>query len=449
MITSLRLKDFKNFGDETLRVGPLTVIVGANASGKSNIRDAFRFLHGIGRGYSPAEIAGGKHEAGWGPIRGATNGLIRFHTDEGTSELDRFSLDVEMKPDSTALSRLTIRDNARYQIAIRFENSSGGGLSVADEALRVDSDEIYTADIFDDPSNLLDRSKPALWHAPFALRNAGFTVGQATEAGYSSFFRSYGESDRRAHKATDVARHLESMRFFDFKPDRIREPAFPGQTTLGDSGEYLPAVLREICVDQKRKSILTSWLRALTPMDVKDFEFPADASGRVHLVICEANGARVSANCASDGTLRFLAMLAALLGNDLTSIYFFEEIENGLHASRLHLLIELIERVTSDGTAQVIATTHSPAFLSLVSDSTFESTSVVCRMEDRNEAVIRRITNLPNAKELRKTQGLGRLLTGGWMETTLAFTESDGNQEERSEWGFLSFQRTFARTNTS
>ena len=44
MITSIRLVNFKNFADETLRVGPFTVIVGANASGKSNIRDAFRFL---------------------------------------------------------------------------------------------------------------------------------------------------------------------------------------------------------------------------------------------------------------------------------------------------------------------------------------------------------------------------------------------------------------------
>ena len=40
MITSLRLVNFKNFDDETLRVGPFTLIVGANASGKSNIRDA-------------------------------------------------------------------------------------------------------------------------------------------------------------------------------------------------------------------------------------------------------------------------------------------------------------------------------------------------------------------------------------------------------------------------
>ena len=81
MITSLRLVDFKNFADETLRVGPFTVIVGANASGKSNIRDAFRFLHGIGRGYTLAEILGGRFGHGrqeeWERIRGG-NQIIRF-----------------------------------------------------------------------------------------------------------------------------------------------------------------------------------------------------------------------------------------------------------------------------------------------------------------------------------------------------------------------------------
>ena len=74
MLTSLRLVNFKNFADETLKLGPFTVIVGANASGKSNIRDAFRFLHGIGRGYTLAEIMGGKLGPGgyveWEPIPG-------------------------------------------------------------------------------------------------------------------------------------------------------------------------------------------------------------------------------------------------------------------------------------------------------------------------------------------------------------------------------------------
>ena len=60
MITSLHLEHFKNFEDATLKLGPFTVLIGANASGKSNIRDAFLFLHGIGRGYSLAEILGEK-----------------------------------------------------------------------------------------------------------------------------------------------------------------------------------------------------------------------------------------------------------------------------------------------------------------------------------------------------------------------------------------------------
>ena len=444
MITSLRLKDFKNFADETLHIGQFTLIVGANASGKSNIRDAFRFLHGVGRGYSLAEIVGGKHEAGWEPIRGATNEFVRFQSGGKHSEVDRFSLEVEMKFDRRGLNFLELGDNIRYRIDVAPEDY-GGGLSIADEELWADSKEIYTAEIIDHPGNLLDRSRPALWRAPHALRHVQHAAGALDEV-----LGKYSQADGRAATASGAAQQLDRMRFFGFKPDRMREPATPGQTTLGDSGEYLPTVLREICTDPKRESVLASWLRGLTPMDVASFEFPADPSGKIHLVIRETNGARVSANCASDGTLRFLAMLAALLGQDpLPYIYLFEEIENGLHASRLHLLIELIEQVTSDGTKQVIATTHSPNLLSLVRDATFESTSVVCRLEDANEAIIRPVAELPKARELRKTQGLGRLLAGGWMETALAFAEGSGEDEERSERRFLSFPRTFATTNTS
>ena len=407
MITALRLTDFKNFADEMLHVGRFTVIVGANASGKSNIRDALRFLHGVGRGYTLAEIAGGKYGADWKPIRGATNELVRFGASGSTSEVDRFGLEVEMVLALSPLNPFVSKDNARYRIGVHPEMLNGGRLSLADEALWINSEEVYSARVLEDENEQLDRAQPGLHRIPH-------------DSSRPEILKRVG----------DVIRQFDWMRFFDFKLDRMREPAFPGHTSLGDSGEYLPIVLQDVCADPKRKSILASWLRALTPMDVEDFEFPADPSGRVHLVICEANGARVSAESASDGTLRFLAMLAALLGRDPSYVYFFEEIENGLHPSRLHLLIDLIERVTADGARQVIATTHSPELLSMVRDPTFESTSVVCRMEDANEALIRRIADLPNARELRKTQGLGRLLAGGWMETALAFTE--GN-EERSE----------------
>ncbi len=58
MIRELHLERFKNFRDATLTLGNLTLLVGTNASGKSNLRDAFRFLHGISRGYTLARRSG-------------------------------------------------------------------------------------------------------------------------------------------------------------------------------------------------------------------------------------------------------------------------------------------------------------------------------------------------------------------------------------------------------
>ena len=81
------------------------------------------------------------------------------------------------------------------------------------------------------------------------------------------------------------------------------------------------------------------------------------------------------------------------------------------------------------GRVQEIATTHSPELLSMVSDKTFGNTSVTCRLEHTNDAIIRAVADLPNAEKLRKNQGLGRLLAGGWMETALAFTE--GREDDR------------------
>ena len=225
-----------------------------------------------------------------------------------------------------------------------------------------------------------------------------------------------------------------NMRFLELSPDRMREPGFPGATVLGDSGENLPTVLEDICADPKRKKILADWLSELTPMDVADFEFPRDPSGRVHLMLCEANGRKVSAYSASDGTLRFLAMLAALLDTNPASLYFFEEIDNGIHPARQSLLLELIEKQAAKGEIQVVTTTHAPDLLTFVNDSTFENMSVVCRLEDSQDAIIRPVAELPNARELRTSgRGLGGLLAEGWMETALGFTENHGEAEGDGE----------------
>src|SRR4029077_5839682 len=82
---------FKNFADAQIKLGSLTFLFGTNASGKSNIRDAFRFLHGIGRGYSLAEILGEKYTGGeriWNGIRGGTREVAYSGTESFELQVD-------------------------------------------------------------------------------------------------------------------------------------------------------------------------------------------------------------------------------------------------------------------------------------------------------------------------------------------------------------------------
>jgi predicted ATPase len=100
MITRLRLQNFKSFRDATLELGPCSLLVGANASGKSNLRDAFRFLHGIGRGYTLTEIIGEKRIEGekvWGGIRGGLRGLA-------FQDAETFALEVSFSQPAAALT---------------------------------------------------------------------------------------------------------------------------------------------------------------------------------------------------------------------------------------------------------------------------------------------------------------------------------------------------------
>ena len=414
MITSVRLENFKNFADETLRLGPFTVIVGANASGKSNIRDAFRFLHGIGRGYGLADIVGGRYGAGgqveWEPIRGAANEIARIGESEFTLEavIDTSSRKADMEWLNRALEGPTFLAPTEVGFVIRVgcDAAHEKGFSIKGTSFRTDTGYSW------------ERSKN--WR-----RDDGMNLTH--QPPLPNMFP--GRDPEPLLLRDEIAHAFLGVCFLDPTPGLMRQPSLPGQEILGDGGKNLPSVLQEISIDEKRKAAMIEWIRELTPMDVVDFRFPSDPSGRVHLMMREANGNDVSAYAASDGTLRFLAMLAALLGPKPAGLYFVEEIENGIHPSRLHLLFELIETQTGKGRIQVVATTHSPTLLSMMSDRTFEDARVVCRLPDTTDAVIRPLSAIPNAPELRKTQGLDRLLIGGWMEDMLAFTEGDDTED--------------------
>lgn len=418
MITSLCLKNFKNFVDETLHLGPLTIIVGANASGKSNLRDAFQFLQGIGLGLTLSEVIDGRFGPGgqvlWSGIRGPGIELFRF-------KQDTFTLQVSLEVDDTQVE---------YSIEVGKGFDSVDFFRVVQEEFRVAGQWIYTShpgvgdavhDQDDDTHLLLRMAKGA------GQRRLGHRIAVRPNQPALTQIHEHGHI-LRIHKAYTAAIRsaLSNMRFLDPSPDRMRRPAFPGQTVLGDGGEHLPAVLKVLCEDPDLGATLTDWINELTPMDIQGLVFPPDLlTHEIRLAIEEHDGHRVSAYGVSDGTLRFLAMLAALLGPSAQGLVFFEEIDNGLHPSRLYLLLDLLKVTTDERQVQVVTTTHAPAMLAKVDDDTFENIAVVCRRSDTSSAVIRRLADLPDAQELRVSQGMDRLHASGWMEDILDFEDEE------------------------
>ena len=457
MITSLRLVDFKNFADETLRVGPFTVIVGTNASGKSNIRDAFRFLHGIGRGYTLAEILGGRfgngRQAEWERIRGGSQ-IIRF-------DRAAFSIVSGAAGLTTLPRRSAARPAFRLELGLKFDQSdllyiievgtwdkSAARFVVTREELRIDSREVFTSrrdGSAGAPDALDSDHTPDRHHVtvtepgPLLLRmgpsedkNSAHEISvDARQPALTQIPGRQGVAGDHRDLIEQVIDCLASMRFLELDPYMMRQPVLPDQQALGDSGVNLPAVLHGICSDRKRKRTLVGWIRGLTPTDVCDLEFPLDPiTGRIHLVVREKNERRFIAESASDGTLRLFGVLAALFGPEPANLYFFEDIDDGLHPSRLYLLLELIERETVERNVQVVTTTHSPDLLAQANDRTFEDMSLVCRREESENTVIRPVADLPDAGRLRRSQGLGRLHATGWMEDMIAFEEDDEDDEE-------------------
>jgi predicted ATPase len=432
MFTSLRLERFKNFKDAELKLGPFTVLIGANASGKSNIRDAFRFLHGIARGYNLSEIIGEKYGEGgervWTGIRGGTPEICFAGTRSFALTLE--SLIAYSSPTSALPPFSNGQPDEIFPFKYRLQSSVG-----SDRAIPSVADE----DFWDGRTN--DRLTGAVKNHELQVHLVS-SEGQKYDVLGASANRpflhrlaySIGTNVRREFYTQSVGlqmdinvwcHRLTRMRFFDWSLDAIRQPSLPGQDVLSDNGRNLSSVLYAICQNPQGKRNLLSWIEELTPMDAVDFEFPADPTGRVLATLVEKNGQRITLASASDGTLRFLAFLAALLGPHPSSFLFFEELENGIHPTRLSLLLDLVENQVKDKNIQVVATTHSPELLGRLSKESLEHAQLIYRLPDAPDARIIRILDLPDAERLIREQRAAELLASGWFERTARFTQPE------------------------
>ena len=396
MLTSLRLKNFKSFADLTVELSPLTLLLGANSSGKSNFLDAIRFLHGVGLDLPLADVLRGRIEGGreiWPGLRGSAEGAARGGAKSFTIE-----------------SRWTIgREELVHAITCRVDPEP----LVERESLRVSG----LGYLFDTPASAL---KGVEILAP-AGGKAGPRKGRARSAaegrhparrsllGQIEHHQGRGQDVRlndvveRCHALQMAMRGALSL---DLTPSRMRGYVHRSVDHLGTSGENLSAAVLRLCQDGDRKAELLGWLSALCEPEIADLDFVETELGDVMMRLVEKDGTRISARSLSDGTLRVLGKIVAVLTAPEGAILLLEELEQSLHPAHAGLLIQILEGATGPGGCQILGTTHSPALLKAMSKEALSRAIVFGRRAGGAGSEARRLGELPNLEELLQQEGV-------------------------------------------
>jgi predicted ATPase len=396
MIEQITIKNFKSFKDVSLKLGPLNIFIGPNASGKSNFFDALRVLQGIGYGFTLHEILDGKPKSAtsevWEGIRGGST-KIGFASEEAD------------KPTSFQVAgKLPDGDTGDFEFMIAFSVEEG---LFREERLSLSRDIFYEAE----PG----RRGPiprVNYHSKETLAG-GWVDADQERAVLTQIAR---DVDRRIEP---VARALADMQRIDPSPTLLRAYSQAYEIKrMGEHGENFAALIRMICSDPGTKEAYLSWLRELRPRDVDDVGVLKGALGEP-MAMMKERGREWPAPTLSDGTLRFAAIAAAFFQPDMPGILTIEEIENGIHASRLRLLVELLRSRAAAGKTQVMVTTHSPIVLAWLKPEEYATTFYCKRDEETGESQICPLTEIPRFNEIVSKQPISDLFAEGWMETAL------------------------------
>jgi len=412
LLKRIKLENFKSFSDAEVSFGPLTVLIGTNASGKSNVKEALRFLNGVSRGYSLSEILNEKRATDgtllWRGIRGGTAELIF----KGLKEF-QVTCDIE-------LSVAGYTFNLQYLVrAVAFRPN----------LFRVTRESLYDKDrlIFDshlpsDPPLQKDVNRLAV-----AIGNDNGVPTIASFENTSPILHQLSTdrtvNDHVSAVANQCIEFLSKFRFLDLDPNVLREPSFEHEIVLGEHGENLPSAVSHILHLEHLQGALADWLSELAAIEVLDFEFEPDLSGRLQLILVQADGWKVSATSASDGTLRFLGLLAALLTGSKENVFVIEELENGIHPSRVQLILQLMHQVSANQNVQILATSHSPQILQELTEETVDNAWLIFRPTQDKSSRARKVAEIIDIGKLKEAPDFAQLHTMGWFETVMNFME--------------------------
>ncbi|MFB6888555.1 AAA family ATPase [Kitasatospora sp. NPDC056327] len=414
----LDVENFRSLQRVSLPLGSLTVLVGPNGVGKSNVLQVFRFLADIIKtDLDPAlSSRGGFDElAFWGGERPPTTMRIavqaRWTSHASTAAPDEYELAIRRRSDKRAAEGYTISRSESF----RFKRTKGRGRRIT-----VSGEEALVTDIAAGNKNQLDDS---------GERSLGISK---LSSGLSTLPRL--ASSEGGEEVSAMADGLASFRVFDVdvtaarRPSRLnraelstslnqwitpRHSRHRRSVELADDAGNLALFLVRLSLNKPLWNRLLEDARTVLP-NLEDIRFASfgGAAEHVSVELVERGLRRPTPLAdASFGTVRLLSLLAMLYDPAPPALTCVEELDHGLHPQALELLVERLREASER--SQFIVTTHSPALVDRLEPEEF----VVC---ERDENGASRIPSL-SADEVRdiRTASEGLPLGELWFSGAL------------------------------
>lgn len=435
MLESFSLNGFKSYKSAVLPLAPLTVLIGANASGKSNAIEGLRFLAWLAQGQRLSSI---QHQVNSGDqiVRGTVDNLAHGNSREfgfsctiGRTRYTDFSITIDVRKDGLHIEEESL-----------FSKSEGVPLYILDQPSSDRGTDVGVAynnfarggkkphiTCIDQMAVFLQLVSPASINAGHKISRKVIPV-----------------------EAQRLESSLSSILFLDPNPHLMREYSFPADERLRGDGSNLSAVLFNLCgrpeadVEINTDSDLLDGvaeapellhlIQSLPEQNIRGISFIREPRGGVMVTLVESFGKvskRFDASLLSDGTLRVLSIAAALLSAGEGSMVVVEEIDNGVHPSRAQHLLSSITRIAKAKNLRVLMTTHNPALLDALPDESIPDVVFCYRSPVDGSSKLLRLSDSDDFPVLIAQDTLGGLLTTGVLDR-YAKVKSDKAAKKRS-----------------
>ncbi|MCP9206398.1 AAA family ATPase [Streptomyces sp. NEAU-Y11] len=351
------MRNFRTLTDTKLPLGPLTVMVGPNAAGKSNVLHALEFLGEVSRKgiESAVEERGGFDVLAFRgspkPVSRFTVGVEGIWSDFASEEApDRYELSVSQR-------RLP-EPHHREHVLSRQERLVQHPTTHAETSVELTS----TTVVVNSPS---ETGRPR-------TRASIERIGSVLHQGHTL---ALPDSSPSAQAIGEVRRHLSEIRVFDPDVRAARQPSAISESEprLKGDASNLADFLLSLRSHGDAWELLLEDVRTVVPQ-IRNIHVPLLAgSSRAEVELEEeCLRGRTRLSDASWGTVRVLCMLAIIHDPNPPLLTCIEEIDHGLHPHVLSLLAVRLRQASSLG--QFLVTTHSPVLINELEPEEF----VVC-----------------------------------------------------------------------